>query len=71
MSRHVPMFSGGLGSWLAAKRVAERHGTDEIRPHDSEREEFGDVPPYPVCVHHSRAGRMVPLSDIFSWKARQ
>ena len=24
-SRHVVMFSGGLGSWLTAKRVAEKH----------------------------------------------
>lgn len=28
--RHVVMFSGGLGSWLAARRVAERHGTDGL-----------------------------------------
>lgn len=24
------MFSGGIGSWAAAKRVAERHGTSEL-----------------------------------------
>jgi 3'-phosphoadenosine 5'-phosphosulfate sulfotransferase (PAPS reductase)/FAD synthetase len=24
------MFSGGIGSWAAAKRVAERHGTDDL-----------------------------------------
>lgn len=24
------MFSGGLGSWMTAKRVAERHGTDDM-----------------------------------------
>lgn len=24
------MFSGGVGSWAAAKRVAERHGTDRL-----------------------------------------
>lgn len=24
------MFSGGLGSWMSAKRVAERHGTDDL-----------------------------------------
>jgi hypothetical protein len=24
------MFSGGLGSWATAKRVAERHGTDDL-----------------------------------------
>jgi len=24
------MFSGGVGSWAAAKRVAERHGTDDL-----------------------------------------
>jgi hypothetical protein len=28
--KHVVMFSGGIGSWAAAKRVAERHGTDNL-----------------------------------------
>ncbi len=28
--RHVVMFSGGVGSWAAAKRVAERHGTADL-----------------------------------------
>lgn len=28
--KHVVMFSGGLGSWLTAKRVAEQHGTDDL-----------------------------------------
>ncbi len=28
--RRVVMFSGGVGSWAAAKRVAERHGTDGL-----------------------------------------
>lgn len=27
---HVVMFSGGVGSWMAAKRVAERHGTENL-----------------------------------------
>lgn len=27
---HVVMFSGGIGSWAAAKRVAEKHGTDRL-----------------------------------------
>src|ERR1700674_3187169 len=27
---HVVMFSGGVGSWAAAKRVAERHGTERL-----------------------------------------
>lgn len=27
---HVVMFSGGIGSWAAAKRVAEQHGTDNL-----------------------------------------
>jgi hypothetical protein len=26
----VVMFSGGIGSWAAAKRVAERHGTERL-----------------------------------------
>lgn len=28
--RHVVMFSGGIGSWAAAKRVAEKYGTDNL-----------------------------------------
>lgn len=28
--KHVVMFSGGLGSWAAAKRVAEQHGTADM-----------------------------------------
>lgn len=28
--RHVVMFSGGVGSWLAASRVAAQHGTDNL-----------------------------------------
>lgn len=27
---HVVMFSGGLGSWVTAKRVASEHGTDKL-----------------------------------------
>lgn len=27
---HVVMFSGGLGSWMTARRVAEKHGTDDL-----------------------------------------
>ena len=28
--KHVVMFSGGIGSWAAGKRVAEEHGTDNL-----------------------------------------
>lgn len=28
--RHVVMFSGGVGSWAAARRVADRYGTDDL-----------------------------------------
>jgi hypothetical protein len=28
--KHVVMFSGGLGSWMTAKRVAEKHGIDDL-----------------------------------------
>ena len=28
MKRHVVMYSGGVGSWCAAKRVAAEHGVD-------------------------------------------
>ncbi len=27
---HVVMFSGGVGSWATAKRVADRYGTDDL-----------------------------------------
>lgn len=30
MTSHVVMFSGGITSWAAAKRVAERHGTESM-----------------------------------------
>lgn len=30
MTARVVMFSGGVGSWAAAKRVAEKHGTDDL-----------------------------------------
>lgn len=30
MSAHVVMFSGGLGSWMTARRVAEQHGTENL-----------------------------------------
>lgn len=30
MIKHIVSFSGGLGSWMAAKRVAEKHGTDNL-----------------------------------------
>lgn len=30
MSQHVIMFSGGITSWAAGKRIAEQHGTDGI-----------------------------------------
>lgn len=29
-TKHVVMFSGGVGSWAAAKRVAAEHGTDNL-----------------------------------------
>ena len=30
LKHHVVSFSGGVGSWLAARRVAERHGTERM-----------------------------------------
>jgi NOL1/NOP2/fmu family ribosome biogenesis protein len=30
MTRHVVMMSGGTGSWAAARRVADRHGTADL-----------------------------------------
>lgn len=28
--KHIVMFSGGIGSWATAKRVAEKNGTDDM-----------------------------------------
>jgi hypothetical protein len=28
--KHVVMFSGGIGSWMAARRVVEQHGTKDV-----------------------------------------
>ena len=28
--KHVVMFSGGIGSWACARRVAEKYGTDDL-----------------------------------------
>lgn len=28
--KHIVMYSGGVGSWAAAKRVAEKHGTENL-----------------------------------------
>lgn len=28
--RHIVMFSGGIGSWMAAKRVAAEHGAENV-----------------------------------------
>lgn len=30
MSEHVVMFSGGLGSWVTARRVVEQHGAENV-----------------------------------------
>lgn len=30
MTKHVVMFSGGIGSWATAKLVAEKHGTEDL-----------------------------------------
>jgi hypothetical protein len=30
MTQHVVMFSGGIGSWAAAKRVAQKHGIADL-----------------------------------------
>jgi hypothetical protein len=29
-TKHIVLFSGGVGSWAAAKRVAAQHGTDNL-----------------------------------------
>lgn len=28
--KHIVMFSGGIGSWMTAKRVADQHGVDDL-----------------------------------------
>lgn len=29
--KHVVQFSGGIGSWAAAKRIVQQHGADDVR----------------------------------------
>src|SRR5687768_12788279 len=28
--KHIVMYSGGIGSWMAAKRVVEEHGNENV-----------------------------------------
>lgn len=42
--KHVVMFSGGIGSWACAKRVAEKHGTDDLYLLFSDVKGFNDNP---------------------------
>jgi len=42
--KHVVMFSGGIGSWACAKRVAEKHGTDNLYLVFSDVKGFTDDP---------------------------
>lgn len=42
--KHVVMFSGGIGSWACAKRVAEKFGTDDLYLVFSDVKGFTDNP---------------------------
>jgi len=42
--KHVVMFSGGIGSWAAAKIVAEKYGTDNLYLVFSDVKGFSDDP---------------------------
>lgn len=42
--KHVVMFSGGIGSWAAAKIVAEKYGTDDLYLVFSDVKGFSDDP---------------------------
>jgi hypothetical protein len=69
---HVVMFSGGIGSWMTAKRVAEKHGTADLvllfadvkgnndNPHLGED---GDTYRFIVDAHKNIGGELVFVED--------
>ena len=62
MTRHVVMFSGGLGSWAAAKRVAAAHGTDALALLFTDtRMEDADLYRF---IHQAAANVGVPLTTV-------
>lgn len=72
MLKHVVMFSGGVGSWACAKRVAELYGTDDLTllfadvggrhtsPHVGEDE---DCYRFIEDAHGSIGGQLVVLNE--------
>lgn len=70
--KHVVMFSGGIGSWMTAKRVAEQHGTNNLtllfadvkgnndNPHIGEDE---DTYRFIVDAHRNVGGELVFVED--------
>lgn len=85
--RHVVMFSGGIGSWAAAKRVAERHGTSDLWLlfSDTSMEDedlyrfideaaanvFGDAPPRLVRIAEGRTPWQVFFDERFLGNSRR
>lgn len=60
--KHVVMFSGGVSSWAAARRVADRHGTADLTLLFSDTK-IEDVDLYRF-IHEAAANIGVPLTVI-------
>jgi hypothetical protein len=70
--KHIVMFSGGIGSWATAKRVAEQHGTENLYllfsdvkgnttdPHIGEDE---DTYRFIADAHANIGGHLITVSD--------
>lgn len=62
--RHVVMFSGGVGSWGTARRVADRHGTDNLTLLVADTNTEGpDWRPFVEACHNDIGGELVVLDN--------
>ncbi len=63
-SHHIVMFSGGAGSWMAAKRVAERYGTDGlVMLFADTMMEDGDLYRFLIDASRNVGGELVQVAD--------
>ena len=61
---HVVMFSGGVGSWATARRVADRYGTDRLTMLVANTNtEAGDWADFVRSCHNDVGGELVVLDN--------
>lgn len=64
MTHHVVSFSGGRGSWGAAKRVAQRHGTRDLTLlYADTKMEDGDLYRFLVQAAANVGGKLVCIAE--------